>query len=128
MLILKSNTGRMSSTLSRSDRIPQELLVELSRLFTVEIDIPGKRPWERSERRRYMTFVSSSVSDLCRCLFSGARELSKCNRADVLIVEDDPYYFLQEGSYVPKSQRTGRDASLIDDEAYIASLVPSFLK
>jgi len=60
--------------------------------------------------------------------FSRARDLSKYTRADVLIVEDDPYYFLQEGSYVPKSQRTSSDVSLIDDEAYMASLVPSFLK
>jgi len=48
---------------------------------------------------------------------------------DVIIVEDDPYYFLQCGQYVPKAQRTavheeeGKDA----EEAFIKGLAPSYL-
>ncbi|GAA6009684.1 aminotransferase-like domain-containing protein [Rhodotorula paludigena] len=49
---------------------------------------------------------------------------------DVIIVEDDPYYFLQAGEYEPSPP--ARAASLpkkteTDDE-FIASLVPSYLK
>ncbi|EJU06677.1 PLP-dependent transferase [Dacryopinax primogenitus] len=54
-----------------------------------------------------------------------------CVKHDVIIVEDDPYYFLQCGTYVPKAQRTtakvakdGKDA----EEAFIQSLAPSYLR
>ena len=50
--------------------------------------------------------------------------------ADIIIVEDDPYYFLQEGPYTLPSERSGKseDSALDDsDEKYIASLAPSFL-
>jgi len=49
-----------------------------------------------------------------------------CVEYDIIIVEDDPYYFLQEGKYVPKPERV--EESAMDDEAFIASLVPSYLK
>ena len=47
-------------------------------------------------------------------------------------MEDDPYYFLQEGPYTPPSERSGKsEDSVLDDsddsEKYIASLAPSFL-
>lgn len=46
---------------------------------------------------------------------------------DVIIVEDDPYYFLQMGEYAPKAGRTpGTDFT--DPTAWLASLVPSFVK
>ncbi|KAL0949929.1 hypothetical protein HGRIS_009955 [Hohenbuehelia grisea] len=49
-----------------------------------------------------------------------------CVEFDVVIVEDDPYYFLQEGQYTHKSSRSiSRTES---DEEYIDNLVPSFLK
>jgi len=51
-----------------------------------------------------------------------------CVRYDVIIVEDDPYYFLQEGSYTPKSRRTTRTAAFVDNDAFLANLIPSFLK
>lgn len=49
--------------------------------------------------------------------------------ADVIIVEDDPYYFLQEGSYVHKSSRTTSSASdkHSDSETFINSLAPSYV-
>ncbi|KAF9061386.1 pyridoxal phosphate-dependent transferase [Rhodocollybia butyracea] len=49
-----------------------------------------------------------------------------CVEYDVIIVEDDPYFFLQEGKYLPKSERVPEPE--LDDEAFIASLAPSFLK
>ncbi|EIN10771.1 PLP-dependent transferase [Punctularia strigosozonata HHB-11173 SS5] len=53
------------------------------------------------------------------------------DRSDVIIVEDDPYYFLQEGEYVPKEQRVLQSASFTkgkEEEEYVASLAPSYLK
>ncbi|KAF8574795.1 PLP-dependent transferase [Ramaria rubella] len=56
-----------------------------------------------------------------------------CVKYDVVIIEDDPYYFLQEGTYYPKEVRaksksvpppkTGED----EETRYINSLVPSYL-
>jgi aromatic amino acid aminotransferase I / 2-aminoadipate transaminase len=53
-----------------------------------------------------------------------------CVEFDVIIVEDDPYYFLQVGPYTPKPNRpTKPEGSEDDDPAeHIASLAPSFLK
>ncbi|KAF9058171.1 pyridoxal phosphate-dependent transferase [Panaeolus papilionaceus] len=53
-----------------------------------------------------------------------------CVKFDIIIVEDDPYYFLQQGTYTPphkrKQQRNAWENE--SDEEYIASLVPSFLR
>ena len=49
---------------------------------------------------------------------------------DIIIVEDDPYYFLQEGPYTLPSERSGKSENWAfndSDEEYIASLAPSFL-
>jgi len=52
-----------------------------------------------------------------------------CVEYDVIIVEDDPYFFLQEGPYIPKSRRTNSTSTPTDDEAsYVSSLEPSYLK
>ncbi|KAK7061696.1 Aminotran-1-2 domain-containing protein [Favolaschia claudopus] len=47
-----------------------------------------------------------------------------------ICVEDDPYFVLQEGTYVPKSQRARhtQNPAELDDEKFIASLEPSYLK
>jgi hypothetical protein len=46
---------------------------------------------------------------------------------DVIIVEDDPYYFLQQGPYTPKS---GRSVAAVkhDQDKFLAGLAPSYLK
>jgi aromatic amino acid aminotransferase I len=51
-------------------------------------------------------------------------------QTDIIIIEDDPYFFLQEGPYIPKSERVAQiSRSTNDDEAaYVSSLAPSFLK
>jgi aromatic amino acid aminotransferase I len=56
----------------------------------------------------------------CDCLFNLA--------ADIIIVEDDPYYFLQEGRYVPKEDRIVRQSEPGSPEDFIASLAPSYVK
>ncbi|KAJ7507762.1 pyridoxal phosphate-dependent transferase [Mycena galericulata] len=49
-----------------------------------------------------------------------------------ICVEDDPYFVLQEGEYVPKAQRKQQSQSAVsgfDEESrFIASLEPSYLK
>lgn len=44
-------------------------------------------------------------------------------------MEDDPYFFLQQGVYVPKSERISQSAlSTFNDAEWLASLDPSYLK
>lgn len=50
-----------------------------------------------------------------------------CVEFDVIIVEDDPYYFLQEGDYKPKEGRHYGNVKH-DAEKFLASLAPSYLK
>ncbi|KAF7301640.1 Aminotran-1-2 domain-containing protein [Mycena indigotica] len=49
-----------------------------------------------------------------------------CVEFDIILVEDDPYFVLQEGPYLPKEQR--KPGSPQTDEEFIASLEPSYLK
>lgn len=49
-----------------------------------------------------------------------------CVKYDVVICEDDPYYFLQAGPYTRQAARASVEAVESDDE-FLASLVPSFL-
>ena len=53
--------------------------------------------------------------------------------ADIIIIEDDPYYFLQEGPYIAKELRSksktvplkkGED----EEKRFLDSLVPSYLR
>lgn len=46
--------------------------------------------------------------------------------ADILILEDDPYYFLQEGAYVAKSDRRATRESTVND--FLRTLVPGYLR
>ncbi|KAH8824728.1 pyridoxal phosphate-dependent transferase [Flagelloscypha sp. PMI_526] len=47
---------------------------------------------------------------------------------DLLIVEDDPYYILQHGPYVPKADRTRLSAATDSDEEFLNTLEPSYLR
>ncbi|GAA6061023.1 hypothetical protein JCM10212_001079 [Sporobolomyces blumeae] len=50
---------------------------------------------------------------------------------DVIIVEDDPYYFLQAPPYVPRSARASSSATKSateTDKEFLESLVPSYLR
>ncbi|KII84829.1 hypothetical protein PLICRDRAFT_167201 [Plicaturopsis crispa FD-325 SS-3] len=48
-----------------------------------------------------------------------------CVEYDIIICEDDPYYFLQLPAYAPPASR--KQESQQDEQALLASLVPSFL-
>ncbi|RDX53764.1 PLP-dependent transferase [Lentinus brumalis] len=50
-----------------------------------------------------------------------------CVEYDVIIVEDDPYYFLQMGSYGAKLDRASQ-AMHADPESWLSSLAPSYVK
>ncbi|EKM59753.1 uncharacterized protein PHACADRAFT_250454 [Phanerochaete carnosa HHB-10118-sp] len=50
-----------------------------------------------------------------------------CVKFDIIIVEDDPYYFLQEGPYKPKSERSTVSVKH-DQSEFLSSLAPSYLK
>ncbi|KAI0089178.1 PLP-dependent transferase [Irpex rosettiformis] len=50
-----------------------------------------------------------------------------CVEFDVIIVEDDPYYFLQQGVYRPKSERSVNTLKHETDK-FVSSLAPSYLK
>jgi aromatic amino acid aminotransferase I / 2-aminoadipate transaminase len=50
---------------------------------------------------------------------------------DIIIAEDDPYYLLQVGEYVPKSKRKAAAAAAADNDDvadFVRSLVPTFLR
>ena len=50
---------------------------------------------------------------------------------DIIIAEDDPYYFIQAGEFVPKSQRKATEHEPpVGEEVshFVDSLVPSFLR
>jgi aromatic amino acid aminotransferase I len=54
-----------------------------------------------------------------------------CVKYDIIIVEDDPYYFLQFKDYVPSYDRQSHiaDTRYVDDnDTFLSSLVPSFLR
>lgn len=48
---------------------------------------------------------------------------------DIIICEDDPYFFLQIGEYVPKSVRKHQTNDADEDDAhFLAGLAPSYLR
>ena len=50
---------------------------------------------------------------------------------DIIIAEDDPYFFLQVGEYVPKSkckERAAKDDNDDDITRFVTSLIPTFLR
>lgn len=49
-----------------------------------------------------------------------------CVEYDIIIVEDDPYYFLQEGVYKSKAERNVQSTPT-DSSKFIASLQPTYL-
>ncbi|GLB33773.1 putative aminotransferase class I and II [Lyophyllum shimeji] len=52
-----------------------------------------------------------------------------CVEFDIIIVEDDPYYSLQQGPYVPPADRSIYCSGVADeDDEFIAHLAPSYLR
>ncbi|PCH40915.1 PLP-dependent transferase [Wolfiporia cocos MD-104 SS10] len=51
-----------------------------------------------------------------------------CAEYDIIIVEDDPYFFLQQGEYIPKEDRRSEQMNNMNDADWLSTLAPSFLK
>ena len=72
------------------------------------------------------------IYDIC-VIFGGwatdlARDFSQ-RFEDVIIVEDDPYHFLQLGPYVARAERSPASVNGDDNEEYyLSQLVPSYLR
>jgi aromatic amino acid aminotransferase I len=81
------------------------------------------RPWGCKGRKRSTTFAWSLVRFNNRVIFC-----LLMLHLDVIIVEDDPYYFLQMPTYVPKEIRKASNIVAPDPETHIANLVPSFVR
>lgn len=84
------------------------------------------RPWGWSAKGPSTTFASNMVRwsySLGLFIFDFLR-----SEKDIIIAEDDPYYFLQVGEYVPKSKRKAAAADDGDVMGFAQSLIPSFLR
>jgi aromatic amino acid aminotransferase I len=107
----------------------------------LDIDFQGTRPddlrnvlinWNESARGMprphvlYQVPVGQNPTGMTMSARRKKEIYDICVEFDVIIVEDDPYYFLQEGPYVPKPQR-GQDSTLTTEQ-YLASLTPTFLR
>jgi aromatic amino acid aminotransferase I / 2-aminoadipate transaminase len=51
-----------------------------------------------------------------------------CQKYDLLIIEDEPYYFLQMDPYEKEVEKRSQHCSLQSYEHFLNSLIPSFLK
>ncbi len=60
-----------------------------------------------------MTYVLNMV---CQSVYFFTHILTCCVK-DIIIVEDDPYYFLQEGPFYPKHLRRSDEAPLSEEDA-----------
>ena len=68
---------------------------------------------------------------MVRSIVNGRDSRLKLLGQDIIIVEDDPYFFLQVGEFVPRSQREAAEHEPPAGEEvshFIDSLVPSFLR
>lgn len=83
-----------------------------------------------TEEERHLRYLCRTRSVLVLILFGGSSiDLNDWPWADIIICEDDPYYFLQIGEYVPKASRDDTVASDTEDNAqYLAHLSPSYLR
>lgn len=79
------------------------------------------------ERKKAIYEICVEFGKNCAIVVQLCSSLTSQTTIDVIIVEDDPYYFLQQGVYSPKSERS--TASLkYDGDKFLADLAPSYLK
>ncbi|KAG9219324.1 hypothetical protein CCMSSC00406_0001734 [Pleurotus cornucopiae] len=74
----------------------------------------------------YIVPVGQNPTGATMCVERKREIYDICVEFDVLIAEDDPYYFLQEGPYVHKTERSA-SVQFNSDEEYLSHLAPSFL-
>ncbi|KZV68120.1 PLP-dependent transferase [Peniophora sp. CONT] len=87
--------------------------------------------WDESKGRRphimYTVPIGQNPSGATMDIQRKKEIYDICVEYDVIIVEDDPYYFLQMDEYAPKAARTESAQASQDNESFLASLAPSFL-
>ncbi|GJJ11574.1 hypothetical protein Clacol_005809 [Clathrus columnatus] len=101
------------------------MAIDLERILsTWDENVQGRRP-----RTMYTVPIGQNPTGAFRYIFSLYSALIVCE-TDIIIIEDDPYYFLQEGIYVPKSLRCAKTRTQNEDDptVFIKSLTPSYLK
>ncbi|KAG7087453.1 hypothetical protein E1B28_013419 [Marasmius oreades] len=82
----------------------------------------GKRP-----RLLYLIPVAQNPTGATLTLERKKAIYDICVKYDVVICEDDPYYFLQLPAYLPPEQRAVRIATEMTPEELLEFLVPTFL-
>ncbi|KAI0041420.1 PLP-dependent transferase [Auriscalpium vulgare] len=113
------------------------------RVLPVDMDGEGMRPeslrkllseWDPARGKRphvmYTVPVGQNPSGATTSWARKTAIYEICVEFDVVIAEDDPYYFMQAGQYLPKSARVadGATSSGEDVANWLHSLVPCFLK
>ncbi|VDC08029.1 unnamed protein product [Peniophora sp. CBMAI 1063] len=95
------------------------------RLAGWDESVKGKRP-----HLMYTVPVGQNPSGRTMGLKRKQEVYDVCAEFDIIILEDDPYYFLQAGLYKPKDvrARTATSGANQTDEEWLASLAPSFLR
>jgi len=105
------------------DRMPTSQLTAQILLLTGRT-----RRWDSSAKRQFTIFALNTVRQAVNHHLPKLRLVAQ----DVIIAEDDPYFFLQFGKFAPKSQREAveHEPTGLGDgvSSFIDSLVPSFLK
>ena len=87
---------------------------------------PETRPWDLSAKRLFTIFASRKVRPSTHSAhFDFGYPTSWLH--DLIVAEDDAYFILQLGEYVPKSQRMAEYEDK-DVARFVASLVPSYLR
>ncbi|KAI0041417.1 PLP-dependent transferase [Auriscalpium vulgare] len=108
-------------------------------VLSVDMDAEGMRAdslrkvlseWDPARGKRphvmYTVPVGQNPSGTTMGLARKAAIYEICVEFDVIIAEDDPYFFLQAGTYLPKASRAA--SSRGDSADWLHSLVPSYLK
>ncbi|KAG8864615.1 hypothetical protein FRB96_005119 [Tulasnella sp. 330] len=86
---------------------------------------------ERGSRRPHVMYMVPIGQNPCGATMGAQRKkdiYEVCVKYDIIICEDDPYYFLQEGPYVPQAYRSREAPAAMDPDEWFETLSPSFLR
>ncbi|KAL0565611.1 hypothetical protein V5O48_016415, partial [Marasmius crinis-equi] len=87
-----------------------------------EAEMRGKRP-----KLLYVIPVAQNPTGATMTLERKKAVYDICVKYDVVICEDDPYYFLQLPAYASPEHRVSRPQSEMTSQELVASLVPTFV-
>ncbi|KAL4738451.1 pyridoxal phosphate-dependent transferase [Aspergillus similis] len=81
----------------------------------------------RRPRVLYLVAVGSNPTGLSISTERRKEIYDVCVEFDIIIVEDDPYYFLQYPPYSASASPSATDFRILDTPSFLKSLTPSFL-